>query len=109
MITHLLGCKKWQYKFRMSFHVKGYGFDALDHLFFNVQKKKGSPVHEAPATGGFGEGRMYAALPPQAERLFPCFESVMPRLQWNNLTIVPRPALKCAPNSSSELFIFFNY
>lgn len=66
-------------------------------------------MHEAPATVGSGEGRMYAALPPQVERLFPRFESVMPKLQWSNLTIVPRPALKWAPNSSSELFVFFNY
>jgi len=35
------------------------------------KKKKGGPVHEAPANAGSGEGKMHAALPPFLERLFP--------------------------------------
>lgn len=36
---------------------------------------------------------MYAALPPQAEWLFLHFKLVMPRLQWSNHTVAPRPAI----------------
>lgn len=49
-------------------------------------------MHKAPATVG-SEGQMYAAFFPQVERLFLHFKLVMPRLQWSNHTVAPRPAL----------------
>lgn len=46
-------------------------------------------MHEAPATMRFREGQIYAALRSHVGRLFPCFELVIPRLLWGNLTMVP--------------------
>ena len=65
----------------------------MDFFYIELQtciRKKGGPVHEAPAIVGSGEGSMYAALPPHAERLFPWFKPVTSRSQWSNLTVTPR-------------------
>jgi len=45
---------------------------------------------------------MYAALPPQANRLFPGFVSVTSKLQGSNLTVAPMLTLKQHIGSNIE-------
>ena len=40
----------------------------------SVDKAQGSMIHEVPASAGSGEGQMYAAQLPNAERLFLSFK-----------------------------------
>jgi hypothetical protein len=42
-----------------------------DNIVTKGYIKRTTLVHEAPATAGSGEGQMYTALPPRAERPFP--------------------------------------
>lgn len=76
-----------------SLHKSEIGQQARLHIHHLKEwGKKGIQVHKALVTAGSKMGQMYTALPLCAPRLFPCFESITPRLQRNNLVIAPRPA-----------------
>lgn len=53
------------------------------------QIKKGDLVHKPPTNVGSKEGKMYAALPPFLERLFPWLEPVPPETLTVSLTVGP--------------------
>lgn len=49
------------------------------HIWEKKKKKRGVPLHEAPATVGSKESQVYTALSMCMEWLFPCFVLVTPR------------------------------
>lgn len=51
-------------------------------------------MYEASAIAESREGKMYATLPLQTERLFPQLEPMTSKFCWRSLTIAPRSTKK---------------
>lgn len=54
-------------------------------------KYSGDREHEASTNASSMEGKMYAALPFQAEELLPMIEPMTPSSQWSNVTLHQGP------------------